>query len=113
MALENTNLVHAVANFTLINPPTIAHSAGIDETLGIVRNGVGLYEFAAKEPIDSPEGVVLATLQADAAGEVAVVIRDLSTFGPRNILIQLWNPAGALADLGACAIQILKFPTVA
>lgn len=110
MAIETANLVHALANLNLNNPPSVVFAEGIDTVLGINRIGAGEYEVAAVPPLDILQGVGQATLQSGVAGAVTVRVRDLS-LGPRNILIQTFDMAGAPADLGRCALTLFRYPT--
>ncbi len=108
MAIENTNLMHAMATISLANPPVIGRNEGV---ASIVRDSAGVFSVTLKEPLQVGQGQALAL---HAGGNSRIVNAQIAAgVAVDNLKIFGFTDAGVAADTGDCYLFVLRYPTSA
>jgi hypothetical protein len=106
MAVEITNLMHAMATITLANPPVITKNQGI---ASIVRDSAGVYSVTLVEPLQEAQGQAVAVHGGATSRVVNAAIAAGSAVD--NLKIYGFTDAGVAADTGQCYLQVWRYPT--
>ena len=107
MSLEIPN-PWAVARLDLSNPAVVTQGFGV---ASVARLSAGNYEVTLVEALDIQQGLGILQPAAGASIMTSVRVRDYTSFGPGNILLQTFDAAGAPVEGGNCVLALFRFPS--
>jgi hypothetical protein len=110
MAVENANLVHAMASFTAANPPVLISSSGVRR---VTRSNTGQYVAELEQPVPyaalvAPGSQCRGTYNGTPTAGIASAFVDADG----NAFVEVRGLNGTLGDLGGRVdLVVLRYPT--